>query len=144
VHWRFHLPAGKHLLTPEIEKRLKDNLRTVIIILAPNVWRNIIYDIKKDGYNYDHLGYHDVASSSSSSGATVHDEPWPLLRLLPAIVKSFSTVKVFTGWGRQHHAQPPTLRARVSLFVWIIIFDMSGLGDPTSSYATAGIVLRII
>jgi hypothetical protein len=32
----------------------------------------------------------------------------------------------------------------VSLFVWIITFDLSGMGGPTSSYATAGIALRII
>jgi hypothetical protein len=35
-------------------------------------------------------------------------------------------------------------RARISLFVWIITFDLSDLGDPTSSYATAGIALRIM
>jgi hypothetical protein len=28
--------------------------------------------------------------------------------------------------------------------VWAIIFDLSGMGGPTSSYATAGIALRII
>jgi hypothetical protein len=87
-------------------------------------------------------------NTSSCSGATVHDLPWPLLWLLSlrpaAVVKSFSTVKAFAGWGRQPHAQPPTWRARVSLFVWIITFDLSGMGDPTSSYATAGITLRII
>ena len=32
----------------------------------------------------------------------------------------------------------------VSLFVWAIIFDLSGLGDPANSYATAGLALRII
>jgi len=31
----------------------------------------------------------------------------------------------------------------VSLFVWLLPFDLSGLGDPTSSYATAGIALRV-
>jgi hypothetical protein len=71
----------------------------------------------------------DVISSFSSSGATVHDEPSPLLRL-PAIVKSFSTVKaLFTGWGRQPHAQSQIWRARVSLFVWIMTFDLSGMGN---------------
>jgi hypothetical protein len=44
-----------------------------------------------------------------------------------AIVKSFSTVKAFYGrGGRQPHSQPPTWKARVSLFVWIITFDLSG------------------
>jgi hypothetical protein len=28
-------------------------------------------------------------------------------------------------------------------FCWIITFDLSGMGDPTSRYATAGIALRI-
>jgi len=31
----------------------------------------------------------------------------------------------------------------LSLFVWLLPFDLSGLGDPTSSYATAGIALRV-
>jgi len=30
------------------------------------------------------------------------------------------------------------------LFVWVLSFDLSGKGGPTSSYATAGIALRII
>jgi hypothetical protein len=52
---------------------------------------------------------HSSSSSSSSSGATVHDEPLPLLRLLTAIVKSFSTVKAFYGVG------PSTLRPTPNL-----------------------------
>jgi len=32
----------------------------------------------------------------------------------------------------------------VFLFVWAITFDLSGLGDTSSSYATAGLALRII
>jgi hypothetical protein len=30
----------------------------------------------------------------------------------------------------------------VSLFVWLLPLDLSGMGDSTSSYATAGIALR--
>ena len=37
----------------------------------------------------------------------------------------------------------PTWRVRVSLFVWVLSFDLSGKGGPTSSYATAGIALRV-
>jgi hypothetical protein len=40
--------------------------------------------------------------------------------------------------------QPPTWRTRVSLSVWNLTLDLSGLGDPASSYATAGIALEII
>jgi hypothetical protein len=29
----------------------------------------------------------------------------------------------------------------VSLFVWLLPIDLSGMGNPTSSYATAGIAL---
>jgi hypothetical protein len=32
----------------------------------------------------------------------------------------------------------------VSLFVLVITFDLSGFGDPASSYAIAGLALRII
>jgi len=40
----------------------------------------------------------------------------------------------------------PTLiwRTRVSLFVWVLSFDLSNKGGPTSSYSTAGIILWII
>jgi hypothetical protein len=31
----------------------------------------------------------------------------------------------------------------VSLFVWPLPHDLSGMYDPTSSYATAGIALRV-
>jgi hypothetical protein len=31
----------------------------------------------------------------------------------------------------------------VALFVWLLPLDLSGMGDPTSSYATAGIALRV-
>ena len=43
-----------------------------------------------------------------------------------------------------HTPNPLLRRAGVSLLVWIITFDLSGMGDPISSYATAGIALRII
>jgi hypothetical protein len=31
----------------------------------------------------------------------------------------------------------------VSLFVWLLPLDLSGMGEPTSSYATAGKALRV-
>jgi hypothetical protein len=31
----------------------------------------------------------------------------------------------------------------VFLFVWLLPFDLSGMGDATSSYATLGIDLRV-
>jgi len=40
--------------------------------------------------------------------------------------------------------QPPTWRTRVSLFVWVISFNMSGMGGLTSCYITASIGLWII
>jgi len=43
------------------------------------------------------------------------------------------------GLGCQPHALPPTWRTRVSLFFWAITFDLSGMGGPTSSFATANI-----
>jgi hypothetical protein len=50
---------------------------------------------------------------------------------------------VFTVWGCRSHAQPHTWRTRVSLFVWLLPLDLSGMGDSTSSYATACIALGI-
>jgi hypothetical protein len=31
----------------------------------------------------------------------------------------------------------------VTLFFWLLPLDLSGMSDPTSSYATAGIALRV-
>jgi hypothetical protein len=56
----------------------------------------------------------------------------------------FSTKFVLAGLGCQPNAQPPTWRTRVSLLVWNLTLDLSGLGGPASSYATAGIVREII
>ena len=39
---------------------------------------------------------------------------------------------------------PPNLGDRVSLLVWVITFDLSGMGDLISSYDTASIALRVI
>jgi hypothetical protein len=60
-----------------------------------------------------------------------------------SIIEIFSSIRFFLGRGCWPCAQPPTWRARVSLFVWLLPFDLSGLGDSTSSYATAGIALRV-
>jgi hypothetical protein len=35
-------------------------------------------------------------------------------------------------------APPPTWRARVSLLVWHLLWNLSGMGGPTSNYAAAG------
>jgi hypothetical protein len=68
----------------------------------------------------------------------------PFCRDFRGLTSGFETFVFFTVRGRQPLAQPPTWRTRVSLLVWIMPFDLPGLGDPTSSYATAGIALRVI
>jgi hypothetical protein len=60
------------------------------------------------------------------------------------LLLGFVTMIIFTVWGCQPYAQPPTWRTRVPLLVRVFTFDLSGKGDPASSYATAGIALRII
>ena len=62
-----------------------------------------------------------------------------LLLLLPLWFYGVLNRKYFYGGGVEPHARPATWRARVSLLVWVITFDLSGKGDPASSYATAGI-----
>jgi hypothetical protein len=61
-----------------------------------------------------------------------------------AIVKTFSTVKAFYWLGPSTPRPTPNLKGQGILFVWIIFFDLSGMGDPTSSYATAGIALKVM
>jgi hypothetical protein len=86
------------------------------------------------------------------TGMTALCEPWPsskLFAILPYIGPpghyffGFLNNIVFMMGGCQPHAQPPTWRTRVSLFVWLLPLDPSSLGGPTSSYATAGIALRV-
>jgi hypothetical protein len=48
------------------------------------------------------------------------------------------------GLGCQPNAQPPTRRTRVCLFVWNLTLNLSGMGAPANSYATAGIALEIM
>jgi hypothetical protein len=62
---------------------------------------------------------------------------------IPRLTVWFLNNLVFMVRGCQSHAQPPTRRTRVSLFVWLLALDLSGMGDPTSSYATVGIALRV-
>ena len=62
----------------------------------------------------------------------------------PRHLWGFLNTGFFPGWGRYPHTHPPTWRTRVSLSVWVITFDLSGLGDPASSYVTTGLALRII
>ena len=50
----------------------------------------------------------------------------------------------FYGVGLQPHAQPLTWKTRVSHFVWVIAFDLSGVEGPPNSYATASTAFRII
>jgi hypothetical protein len=81
----------------------------------------------------------------SMYGATAHSGPWPAHKkkyLHSSLV--ILTQNFFMRWGCQFHAQLPTWRTRVSLFIWVISLDLSGMGDPASSYATAGIVPRIL
>jgi hypothetical protein len=69
--------------------------------------------------------------------------PWFRYIVLDVSVR-LQLLKASQQLRRQPHAQPVTWRTRVSLFVCIITFDLYSMGDPTSSYDTAGIPLRIV
>jgi hypothetical protein len=96
-------------------------------------------------------------SSSSSSGALQSFVDFGFQYNFPPFLTGLSKLPsgwnfscivfnkfVFTGLGCQPNAQPPTWRTRMSLLVWNLTLDLSGLGDPASSYATTGIALEII
>jgi hypothetical protein len=83
----------------------------------------------------------------SSSGITVLGRPQPLPKLpfFPVSnFRNFSTEHIFHGVGVFPHVQPRTWRARVSLFVWVITFDVSGVEGLISRYASASVALGII
>ena len=56
---------------------------------------------------------------------------------------SWSCLNINCFYCCQPHAQPPIRRTSVSLFVWVITFDLYRMRDLTSSCATAGLALRI-
>jgi hypothetical protein len=58
-------------------------------------------------------------------------------------LKASQQLSLFTGLGCNPHTIQPSWRTWVFLFVCIFAFNLSGMGDPTSSYATAGIALRV-
>ena len=56
---------------------------------------------------------------------------------------NFRNMKFFPRSESQSDAPPPTWRTRVPLLVSPLPFDLSAKGDPTSSYATGNIALRV-
>lgn len=75
--------------------------------------------------------------------------PFPLLMLLfissslhSLLTGIFNLFLVFTCMGCWSSAQSPILGG--PLLVWSLSIDLSSKGGPTSSYATASIVCRII
>ena len=64
----------------------------------------------------------------------------------PAIASSDFVTTLFSGVGCQPYVQPPViLEDRLDCFlVWVFIMDQSGMGGPTSSYATASIAPWLI
>jgi hypothetical protein len=70
-----------------------------------------------------------------------HYNPW---NIVSSVLEASQQNIIFMGWICQPHTQPPTWRTRISRFVWVITFDLSGTGCATSSYATANIALRVI
>lgn len=73
-------------------------------------------------------------------GTTAPCGPWPPSKDVSIFCNTHSMqlwgllyINVFTRWG----CQPLTWRTRVSVSVWHITFDLSGMGDPPCSCATA-------
>ena len=67
-------------------------------------------------------------------------------KIFPSLCLGFlACVFFFPGWwGAGPSTQPQTWRTSVSVFVWVLSFNLSGKGDPTSSYTSASIALWII
>jgi hypothetical protein len=83
-------------------------------------------------------------SSSSSSSSSLARQPFVSPGLLQNHSPFFPIVGPSAYGVRLSASHPtPTWRTRVSLFFWLLPFDLSGLGGPTSSYDTAGIAFRV-
>jgi hypothetical protein len=63
---------------------------------------------------------------------------------LSLVIRSFSAEFFLYGVGCQNHAHPLSWRTRVSLFVWVITFDLSGMGGAARSYTSTSVALRVI
>ena len=61
-----------------------------------------------------------------------------------SISEIFIRHKLFTWRACRFHAQTAIWRTRISLLFWVITFDLSGMGAPASSYATAVLPFRIL
>ena len=61
----------------------------------------------------------------------------------PRHLLRFLDISLWPGWSCLSRAQPPTWRTGVSFVFWVITFELSCMRDPTSSYATADVALRI-
>jgi hypothetical protein len=86
------------------------------------------------------------------TGTTALCEPWPSSELFAILPHCRSVRLLFLLISKQLNfygvillaSHPtPTWRTSVSLFVWLLPLDLSGLGSATSSYATVGIALRV-
>ena len=66
-----------------------------------------------------------------------------LLKLQSLVDLSATGIHFFMGGVCRPHAQPSKKWTRVYVFVWVITFDLFGMGGPTSSYATARIAIRV-
>jgi hypothetical protein len=67
-------------------------------------------------------GTQQLISYSSFSCITVFGGPVP-------VFLEDSQQKIFYEVGLYLHVQPPAWRTRVSLVLWVITFDLSGMGD---------------
>jgi hypothetical protein len=102
------------------------------------------------GYCYSK--FHDAGKNIRINflpfGATAQDELWPPEQSASILLYSEADCLVseqFSFYGVRLLASRPThkLEDQGILFVWLLPFDLSGMGAPTSSYATAGIALRV-
>ena len=60
------------------------------------------------------------------------------------LILGFLNSNCFTGRGCLPLAKPPNWKTRTSHLVWSLLFVLSGMGDPASSYATAGRALSFL
>jgi hypothetical protein len=74
----------------------------------------------------------------------LHRKAGCLMLLFLICPRLSETIMLLGVLSCQHYAQIPSLRISILLSLWVINFDLSGKGDPTNSYATVSIALRVI
>jgi hypothetical protein len=146
VDWSKHVACDKHnkLVVPDVPSSSSSGDATTLGGFWPALWfHSTVFYLCTSLSNFSLFLHSNFLLSFSNRS------PFHALVVLFYIHQNYSLgpsqqCKFFQGAVAGRTPNPLPRRTGVSLLVWVIPFDLSGKGGPTSSNATTGIALRII